>query len=584
MRQARKADPSSPQEILREEVRATTLQLRPRYLASRNRLQRLERSGHLGLAALAGLAVIFWLSIFTLFDRVLGFLLQIEEIGPLLTHKLLGMILVGFFSILLFSNLVSALSSFYLSTDLDRLRGAPVSSGSFFLARFAETAAESSWMVLMFAVPAFLAFGIAHEAALTYYLLVIATLPPFVVIPAAMGVSLATVLVTVLPARRTREILVLLAIVAVAVVYLLVRVLRPEQLLSPEGADDFAQFLTGIRAPASVYLPSTWATEVLHPAIGHAPSTVVYYWSLIMLTAVLATGACESIVRRLHLTGWSKAQEGRRPGGPRVGRWERIVNRLLVPFEVPTRLLVVKELKLFARDSSQWSQLILLLSLAVVYVYNFSVLPLAGGPLVTFYFRNAIAFMNLALAAFVTAAVAVRFVFPSISLEGRAFWVIKTAPVDMRRVWWAKFWVAALPLLTLGLALVLITNRFLGVLPLMQWLAGFTMLGLVIAIVALGLWLGAAYPRFNVENAAKISAGAGGMLFMITCMLLIGGVVVLEAWPVYAWFSYRLEGVPIPVSVQAGIGISLASAAGLCTAVAWGAARFGIDRLRHLQA
>ena len=77
----------------------------------------------------------------------------------------------------------------------------------------------------------------------------------------------------------------------------------------------------------------------------------------------------------------------------------------------------------------------------VVYVYNFSVLPLRGSPLVTFYFKNVIAFLNLALAAFVLASVAARFVFPSFSMEGRALWLIKGAPVPARRIWWAKFWV-----------------------------------------------------------------------------------------------------------------------------------------------
>ena len=73
---------------------------------------------------------------------------------------------------------------------------------------------------------------------------------------------------------------------------------------------------------------------------------------------------------------------------------------LTAPFAPQTRVCwSIKEVKTFFRDTSQWSQLILLLALVVVYVYNFSVLPLQGSPLVTFYFKNVIAFLNLALAA-----------------------------------------------------------------------------------------------------------------------------------------------------------------------------------------
>jgi len=583
MNASQSAPKAGPFTTIRRDVASVALLLRPRILSARNRVRQLQPRGRVGLAALGGLALFLWAAIFALFQRVLGFLLQVEEFGPTLTYKLLGMVLVGFFSVLLFSNLISSLSTFYLSSDLDRLRSAPVRAGTFFYARLTETAAESSWMVMLFAVPAFLSFGVSHAAGPSYYLLTAITLLPFITIPAALGIIVATLLVTVLPARRTRDVLFVLGVIAAAVVYLLLRLLQPERLLSPEGAGGFAGFLADMRAPASMYLPSTWAAEVIHPSSGNSTADVAFYWVLLALTAVLATVLCEAVVRRLHLVGWSKAQEGRRPNGAGMARWERGVRRLTRPLALPTQMLIIKEIKLFARDSAQWSQLILLLSLIVVYVYNFSVLPLAGGPLVTFYFRNAIAFMNLALAAFVTAAVAVRFVFPSISLEGRAFWIVKSAPIDLRRLWWAKFGVALAPLLVLGEALVLTTNSFLGVLPVMQWLSGATMFGLSFGMVALGLCLGATYPRFHVENAAKISAGAGGILFMILCMLLIGVVVLLEAWPVYAIFSYRLEELTMPLATKLGIALSLGAAGALCIAAFVVASRFGIDRLRTLQ-
>ncbi len=155
-------------------------------------------------------------------------------------------------------------------------------------------------------------------------------------------------------------------------------------------------------------------------------------------------------------------------------------------FPLQTRILVIKEVKTFFRDTSQWSQLILLGALVVVYLYNFSVLPLNGSPLVTFYFKNVIAFLNLALASFVIASVAARFVFPSFSMEGRALWLLKGAPLPARRLWWAKFWVGVVPLLLFGLLLVLATNSYLQVMPFMMWLSAATLAGMVFAIVALG--------------------------------------------------------------------------------------------------
>ena len=53
--------------------------------------------------------------------RLLSYFRGVPEIGPLLAGKLLGLILVGFFSILLLSNVITALSSFFLARDLDLL-------------------------------------------------------------------------------------------------------------------------------------------------------------------------------------------------------------------------------------------------------------------------------------------------------------------------------------------------------------------------------------------------------------------------------------------------------------------------------
>src|SRR5437870_3451298 len=138
------------------------LLLSPRFRAVRNRLRRLDRRGRVQLAILGGLGLAFWAAIFVLFYRVLRYFLSVPDFGPVLTYKLLGMVFLTFFSILLFSNIVTGLSTFFLSGEIDRLVAAPVSRSLFFYARFGDTLIESSWMVVVFAVPAFLAYGLAH--------------------------------------------------------------------------------------------------------------------------------------------------------------------------------------------------------------------------------------------------------------------------------------------------------------------------------------------------------------------------------------------------------------------------------------
>lgn len=559
------------------------LLLSPRWRAARNRARRLDRREKTLLACFGALGVGFWVAIFVFFYRVLRYFLSVPDFGPVLTYKLLSMVLLTFFSILLFSNIITALSTFFLSSELARLVAAPLSRSTLFYARFGETIIESSWMVLAFAVPAFLAYGIAHRAGPLFYLATVVTLPPFLVIAAAIGIAVTGILVNVFPARRTRDILVLLSVVMAAVLYMLFRMLQPERLVNPEAFASFVQFLVAMQTPSSPFWPSTWVAEILHPLLKGESGSALFYLLLLLSTAAAFTTVCEMLMGRLFLPGLSKAQEGRKARFTQRAAWEVAVRLLTVPFAPQTRLLMIKEVKTFFRDTSQWSQLILLLALAAVYIYNFSVLPLQGSPLVTFYFKNVIAFLNLALAGFVTTSVAVRFVLPSISLEGRSFWIVKTAPLVLSRLWWSKFWVGLVPLLVLGEVLVLATNYYLRVIPLMMWLSGLTLFGLTFGVVSLGLAVGAAFPKFDADNPSKVAAGMGGLVYMILCMSFIGAVVVLEAWPVYALFSSRLYGTPLSGFAQASVVGSFAAALALGVGVFVVSTRYGIRRLGAIE-
>ncbi len=557
--------------------------LAPRVHAAQNRFERLGRRGRLRAGGLGLVVLGFGSAIFLFFYRALSYFLSVPDFGPVLTYKLLGMVFLTFFSILLFSNIVTALSTFFLSKELDRLVAAPVALRHLFYARFAETLFDSSWMMVLFALPAFLAYGVVHASGPAFYLVTALTLPPFLVIPAALGVCVTAILVNVFPARRTKDILVLLSVLAVALLYLLFRLIRPERLVNPEGFADFTAFLGAMRTPEWPFLPSTWAAEVLFPLLGLREGQPLFFYALLVSTAAVAVMGSEWLVGRLFLRGWTKAQEGRHARFTQLHVWERALAGITAGFPVQTRIIVAKEIKTFFRDTSQWSQLILLGALVVVYVYNFSVLPLQGSPLVTFYFKNVIAFLNLALAAFVLASVAARFVFPSFSLEGRALWLMKGAPIAARRIWWAKFWVAAAPLLCFGELLVLATNSFLKVMPFMMWLSAGTLFGMVFAIVALALATGAAAANLDADNAAQVAASPGGLVYMVLCMSFIGAVVVLEAWPVYAIFSSRFTQTPLSAATQCSIAASFAAVLALTALVLVASVRRGIRALEAIE-
>ena len=54
-----------------------------------------------------------------------------------------------------------------------------------------------------------------------------------------------------------------------------------------------------------------------------------------------------------------------------------------------------------------------------------------------------IGFLNIGVVGLLWATFTTRFVYPLLSLEGRRFWVLGTAPLPRRTILWSKFLFAA---------------------------------------------------------------------------------------------------------------------------------------------
>ena len=549
--------------------------LSPRLVAARRALAR----GRGKPIAVAILGAGFWAGAFLFFYRTLAYFQTITALGPVLTQRLLVLVFVSFFAVLLLSNVVTALTTFYGAVEVNLLLAAPVGVRRLHQARFVETLAASSWMVLLFGMPAFVAYGVVYRAGPTFYAATVATLVPFFVIPAAIGVVVATLIVLLFPARRAQELLLVASVTLGAGFYLAVRLLRPEQLANPSGLAGFTAFLADVGAP-SPYLPTTWAADVLIPLLDGRPGEPLFHLGLLASTAAVLYVASAGLVERVFLGAWSRAQEGQSSGGGEraSARW---IRTLTAPLPRPLGLLLAKDLAVFLRDPGQWSQLIVLLALVVVYVYNFSVLPIDDGSPLAATMREFAALANLGLAAFVTTSVAVRFVFPAPSLEGRSWWVLRTAPIRLTTIWASKFTIAFLPLAVLGSLLVGVTNRYLGVAPGLTLVFMATLLLLVAAVVSLGIAFGAAYPRFDTQNPAQIATSFGAVVYMIVCLGLTGAVVALEAWPVSRLFWHRLAQAPLDAAEATLVGAAFAAVLGLTAAATVVGRRLG---LRHLAA
>jgi len=529
--------------------------LAPYFRGIRNQQRNAGRGELLRALLFASVGLLFALFVFAGFYRVLLYIGQFDEFTAPLTHRVLDTVSAFVLTVLLASTIVTALATQYLSDDLSLLMSSPVPLPALYGARLILTLLQSSWMVVLFSVPVYAAFAATAASPSVFLAAVALAFPPLVLIATCIGSMVTSALMAAFPARRVKEMLLLLSALFVVLLVFLIRVQQPERLLNPRSIYDVTEFFSSFSTPSSPFLPSAWTTSVLVAGRNGEALPAMPLLLLWSTSAALVVIGCW-MARWLYGIGYSRAQESRPARLSSLPLVDRILETVSRPFELRFRSLLLKDLRTFLRDTTQWSQLLLLVALVVVYLYNFSVLP-ANFTFATFYLQNLFSFLNLGLAGFVLAAVAVRFVFTSVSSEGRAFWIIRSSPLTMEKLLWSKFWTALPPLLLLSQVLTIVSNQFLGATLFMTVLSSITILFVTFGIVGLGVGMGAAFPKFKFENVTQIAGSSGGLLYMIAASSFIAAVLFLESIPVYLILSADFRGVPLTSRALAASILSL---------------------------
>lgn len=552
--------------------------LLPTFWAARTRARRREPGDALRATLFGGIGSFVMVAIFAVVFWLTWQLLDYEELGEYLVRLGLSWLFLTFLSFVAFSAIVTSLSTFFLSEDLRLVLAAPVPPDRLFHSRFARTVGQASWMVVVFMIPVLLGIGVVRCAGSGYYATIVAVLVPFVLIPCAFGAIVTLALVNIFPARRARDILMLMGLLFAVALVLLLRFIRPERLLSVQSLPDITAFFATLQSPVTPLFPSFWAGESLFTALqgGFDGLHLGALWTTALAFVVIARAA----YHRLYFLGWSKAQEARKARFTKLRGLESLAR--LLPANPATRVILVKDLKVFLRDTTQWSQLLLLVALVLVYLYNFHILDLDRIPYMSGLVKNAYAFVNLAMAAFVLSAVAVRFVFPAVSVEGSSFWIVRTAPVSMRLFLWSKFWTGLVPVLLLAEGLTIVSNEFLGVDPFLKVMCAGAIFFMTFALVGLAAGMGAQFPRFSAENVTQVAGSYGGISFMILAVLFILIEIALLAWPSSVYLWHQFQDVPMALRQCLQMAVALSAALSICAATFWLPMRKGVRALESL--
>ena len=546
-----------------------------------------KTSGVMALAVL--LFVIGYQALsFLLFSRGFKFVNSFPALGALLLERLFFLLFAFLLVLLLFSNLVIGYGNFFRNRETQHLLSLPIPARVVFQWKFIESTVLASWAFLFLIAPLLAAYGLTRGVPWYYYPMTVVSIALFVVLPGVAGAWVALALARFLD-RRSFQVLALLALAVL--LPLLFFWLRPQNL--PDNLTDtrvlsnLDMLLTRTRFAEWPWLPSFWlSTTVLQWAEGALASAA--FFLLVLLSYVLFFGFLSFVsAGKIFSDGfslvqsrdsiflrWGWFQKWRRRNGPfdyRVGAVERVFRFLFHP-PGGTLAVLVKDARMFWRDTTQWGQTLVLLGLLGVYILN---LRHFSEQYANPFWAHLVCYLNLGACALNLATLTTRFVFPQFSLEGKRLWIIGLSPLGLPQVLRIKFWLANCAALFVSVGLILLSCSLLRI-PL-----GHTLyLGLIIgamtfSLTGLAIGLGALFPNFREENPAKIVSGFGGTLCLLASFLYIVASVALLAMG-SPWGWHGANSVAWVLGSWAGFAV-------LSMVVGWLPYRLGMRRVEDFE-
>lgn len=471
----------------------------------------------------AGVAFFLFLFIFGSIWRLFVYLDKVYLIGPLLITKILELTFLLIFGLLFFSSLFNALGILYNSEDLNWWLSRPKALREIFWIKFFDVVWASSVTLIITIVPVLLAFGVARRGKFIFYLGAGLAFIPYVLIAIMLAVMLAMLLVYFFPRQHWRDIVVLLIAFFGCGVYILLRLLSIEKLTRPDNLNVVIQYLNYLNSPVAVYLPSWWLVEFLlglfRPNFDW--SVLFLLWGPVVVLAVILNG-CASRIYFPTLDNIVPLPIKKRP------------RRNFSFPEGTLKIFLKKDVIHYLRQMEQWSQLLVIFGLVVVYLVSIYKLVLD-----TLYLKLAITFFNIGLLNFIVAGLALRFVFPYFSREGKGRYLVFSWPIERSVILKANLFSGGLLLWIISIVLAVISTRYLvgSAFWIFTGLSAFLSLIIIVLAAVLGIF----YPQFNYQSILEVEASAGAIFFMVVSLFYLFFNLGILAIPFRDFYLYLLS-------------------------------------------
>ncbi|MBI2439833.1 MAG: hypothetical protein HYV35_00490 [Lentisphaerae bacterium] len=456
-----------------------------------------------------------------LFLEGFQFLGNLGGIGVMLIHHLFALCFFGLGLMLVLSNIITTYTTVFHSEEIPFLLCRPIAPGEILLHKWLETTLISSWAFFLIIVPFIGAFAWHERLSALFMLWTFLFSIPLVLLYAGVGMLLTILVLRFAPRWRARLWvgIALLGLIGWGGWLLLGFGKTP----TDDVAFILERFVPGLKVAAFPLWPSAWVAEgIVALSRGQWLRGSLLFGVLLANTLMVAL-LVEAAGNALFVQTWLRTRAAFRQGAPARPIAAPVPATRLTFLAHDARALVIKDVRTMARDPAQWIQGFLFFGLLTLYFFNLRNLHYH---LLSDVWRNLITFLNIFSLAAVMCSFSSRFIYPQLSLEGQAFWLIGLGPTTMGRILKIKFLSALVGMLAISVVLMTVSTISLAV----GWRVWLTTMGLAVAmslgLSALATGLGAVFLDLKQRNPMSIISGFGGTLNLALSLVYLAAVIL----------------------------------------------------------
>ena len=453
------------------------------------------------------------------FYKIFNYLFTFSLFGQSLSYRIIENLLLFFFFMILFSNFLTGMTTYFRSPELNFYFSMPIEPNRIFRVKYLETASFASWASLTVVFPMLLSLGLIKNLNLFLVLILIFTIFIFAQISASIGNLIILLLLKFFPRIGCRFNIATIGLGAI-LAGLYFQLGKPQlfRVFEMGSEIELTRFLNNLGRIGTIYLPSNWLAIFARKLFSGYID--LHYLLLLFFTTLALYLILSEFGANFYYRIWLKQQE------LTTGRKREF--SLFFRLRAKRAQLITKDIVMFLRNPTQWVQLLIFFILMIIYIFSIYRLKFF---FTSSFWRALIGFGNFGYVSFLFATLGVRFIYPSISLEGRSFQLIQSLPVKMRNLLLAKLIFYSVPAIILGEILIFTTGMTLAIDPFIMKVSLFLIAIVIITIVSINLGIGCLMPDFNEPNPAKLAAGGGGVIGAIICLAYTFFTVAIFARP-----------------------------------------------------